>query len=362
MSVLAVEPFGLDIARLETCLRRRLSDSTIRVKSVSQFSRGISRETWSVECAHGRSDTNVVHRILRRDLPNCSIVPTSLLFEYEVYRKLGQSDVPAARAIFYEDDPDLTPDSRPFYMREEVEGDWEIPDYHNPDPRFAQLRVQIAMEHLRKLAMVHNVNWRALGFDEIMSVPADESDCGRSAVSRNLAMLRSWAVDPDPVITEASEWLVEHAPPASRISLLKGTNGIGEEIFRGTEIVAMSDWEQSSLGDPACDLARAQDVTAPVLNVEGARIWGLEEALAYYRQLTGIEVRTETIDYYQTLVALENSVALAHGTKMLREGRELSAKVAWLSTEIAYYGRRQLLASVVGARRDSVDKFLNTQS
>ena len=42
------------------------------------------------------------------------------------------------------------------------------------------------------------------------------------------------------------------------LSLLKGNNGIGEEIWPDGRIVALSDWELATIGDPALDWAFSQ--------------------------------------------------------------------------------------------------------
>ena len=56
------------------------------------------------------------------------------------------------------------------------------------------------------------------------------------------------------MLTEATYWLEEGIPPArTRLGLLKGNNGIGEEIWRDGRIVAMSDWELATIGDPSFD-------------------------------------------------------------------------------------------------------------
>jgi len=254
------------------------------------------------------------------------------------------------------------PGGRPFAVRRQVEGSWKDENFDGPDPAYVELKVAVVKEHLRKLALVHQVDWRAHGFDTILAAPADAADCAQCAIDRNIADLRSRQIEPLPILTEAREWLLDNAPDAPIVALLKGTNGIGEEVFVDGAIVAMCDWEQASLGDPACDLARSQDIFIDITDASGARVWGFDEALAYYNSVSGISVTRSAIEYYRTLVALENSVALHNGAVALCHDGERDLRLAWLATEISFYGNRQILDTIHDVSTNATDTFLNTKN
>ena len=75
--------------------------------------------------------------------------------------------------------------------------------------------------------------------------------------------MAAYRTDPFPLLTEALYWLEEQIPPAGdRLCLLKGNNGVGEEIWRDNRIVALSDWELAAIGDPALDWAFSQGLLA----------------------------------------------------------------------------------------------------
>ena len=76
-----------------------------------------------------------------------------------MYEQLGHTAVPVARVLWWEDDPAWA--ARPFYVREHVEGSWDISHYRDPDPRYDELRIEVSKEHARNLALVHQVDWRA---------------------------------------------------------------------------------------------------------------------------------------------------------------------------------------------------------
>ena len=324
---------------------------SLEVTAIAKFPRGLSRETWAVECTNaGRGRPGKL--ILRRDLRSQSVVATSLRYEYDIYDKLKASKVPVAHTIIYEDDAAKLPDDRHFYLREQVEGDWDHPNYLNPDPQFDELRINLAREHVRKLALVHTCDWQALGFAQIMRAPKDVNDCVRNSIERYFNILSEFQMEPLPILTEASEWLLDNAPTAPRISLLKGTNGRGEEVFRDGVIVAMADWEQAALGDPASDFARTQDLFNHIVH-DGQKIWGLEIALNYYEELTGIHIPPQSVQFYHALNCFENAVSLHHAAVPLANGTDKSVRLVWLSTEALHYSNMMLLATVARKQIDA---------
>ena len=345
------EAIELNKEYLQDYLARLWRAPSVEVTSIAKFPRGLSRETWFVECDNvgpGRP----TRLILRRDLPSIGVVPTSLRYEYDIYDKLKGSKVPIARTVIYEDDPAKLPDERHFYLREQVEGDWDNPNYLNPDPQFDELRLAMAREHVRKLALVHTCDWKALGFDQIMRPPRGPDDCVRNSIERYFGILSEFQMEPLPILTEAAEWLLDNAPTASRISLIKGTNGRGEEVFRDDEIVAMADWEQAALGDPASDFARTQDFLNDIVH-DGKKIWSLEIALAYYEDLTGIRIPPQSVQFYHALNCFENVVSLHHAAVPLTNGSDRSVRLVWLSTEVMYYANMMLLGAASQKQMDA---------
>lgn len=334
---------SLDSGFLGGYLARRFDDP-VEIVALTKYPRGVSRETWfvTVDLAGQRRSL-----VFRRDLPGGSVCPATLRFEYEIYRRLEPSAVPVASVLWYEDDPEWLAGGREFYVREHVEGEWDIPNVTDPRPEFDELRIATSKEHLRKLALVHTADWAALGFGEIMAVPPTPAANAATAVDRLLAELARFQLEPFPLVVEAAAWLREHAPSESpRTSLLKGTNGLGEEVFRDGEIVAMSDWELASLGDPASDFAHVQDFIPEIVR-DGEVRWGLGPALAYYTEVSGIPVTPEAVEYYRAVGYLEMIVFAHNAAVPLVEGTDHLARLAWVSTEILYWAKN-LLAGATG--------------
>jgi aminoglycoside phosphotransferase (APT) family kinase protein len=328
---------------IETYLAHKLGQP-VKVEKIEAFPRGISRETWFIDASHdGRSEKFVV----RRDPDGNSIGVKPLRFEYDVYARLQGSGVPVAEVLGWEEDNEWAQDGRPFYLRRQVEGTWDIPNYENPDPSFNKLRLEIGREHVRKLAIVHSCDWRELGFHEILPVPPSESECAGVAVERMFTDLKRLQFSPLPIIYEVKEWLLDNAPRAHRISLCKGTNGLGEEVFRDGVIVAMSDWEQAALGDGASDFARMQEFSQDVF-IDGEQVWGISQALEYYEELTGIVIPLSSVQYYRVLAMVENAITLHNGARPIAERSNLSVRPAWLAIEVLHGMQRLMMAAMRG--------------
>lgn len=346
---------GIDAASAERLLQARLdAGADVRVLSIEQFARGVSRETWVVRLS-GNGVPDAV--VIRRDLPGGSVAPSELRDEYEVYRRLGPSDVPAARALFFESDPEPFIPGPPLYVREFVAGSHDIPSLKDPDPRFDDLRIEVSKEHLRKLALVHTCDWKALGLDEVLPVPAGPDDCARHALAAAEAKFEQLRVEAYPEVTAGLQWLRRQAGRrAPRMSLVKGNNGLGEEVWRGTEIVAMSDWELASIGDPAFDFAQLQDLI-PAVGAESAPRWGLDHALAYYEDLTGIRIDRTSLHFYRTLYAVDKACNGLASVRMIGDGH-LNARFAWVGSEVLYRARRTL-AQAAGLLPAPADPYSN---
>jgi aminoglycoside phosphotransferase (APT) family kinase protein len=313
------------------------------VVSALRFPRGSSRETWFIEYRI-TSDAPLRKIVFRSDFPSGSTIPSSLEQEYFMYERLGHTAVPVARVLWWEQDAVWA--ARPFYVREHVEGSWDIPHFHDPDPAFDALRIEVSKEHMRNLALVHHVDWRSLGLERWLPAPPSEADAARAYIDMIEAQLRDLHGEPIPLFVAGAHWLKAQAPVAPRLALCKGTNGMGEEVFRNGKIVAMSDWEEAAIGDPAADIAFAQEMVSDIER-DGKKIWGLPQALDYYAGVSGIRVTLEAVGFYrlvQSLKMIMYSQSAAVGTHSTPDAH---IRQAWTGTEVAHVGKR-IMASAMG--------------
>lgn len=333
-----------DLARTTAWFRHRLAGvdpdvTSVDVGSVERVARGVSRETWLVDAVVVRAGAARTEGfVVRRDHDVGSVDPIPLDVEYGTYRRLGRSAVPVARTLWFEDDPRWMPDGRPAYVRTKVEGHWRLPFIVSTDPADDERRIAASKEHLSKLALVHQVDWRALGLDELFPVPDGPDDVAANLVRWFRRRLADVQFEPSPVLAEGVQWLLATAPPAPCVTFCKGTNGHGEEVWRDGRIVAMSDWELACIAEPAYDIAQCQEMI-PTIVRDGRQVWGLEQALDFYRGLTGIEVTPERVVYYRRFYALPMFLFTHNAGRHVHVHGNRLARFAWTSTEMQYWAQ-----------------------
>ncbi len=289
-------------------------DAPVEITGLRQTFPGMSRETWMVGAEVGEG-ASTKHRdlVLRIDLPSGGIVPVPLRTEWEVYRRLWPSPVPVAEPLWYDEGLPFA-EGRAHMVRELVDGSTSVPEINTPGPEGDAIRREIAFEHAEKLALVHSLDWKKYGLDEVLSAPRSVADAVRDDFEtwKRIWMERKSA--PFPEITDVLYWLEEQIPTDSpRISLIKGNNGIGEEIWRDRKIVAMSDWELAALGDPAQDWAFSQGMLS---------LWDPAETLAHYERVAGFKLSPRTMAFSQLFIAFKAMVCLNSALAGFIDGRD----------------------------------------
>lgn len=257
----------------------------VTVSKLGQSFPGISRETWFVTAdVAGREEGFV----LRVDPPEGGSCPYPMRREWDVYQALYGTEVPVAEPLWYDEGGDFA-EGRALMVRRLVDGSPTIPDLGEPGPQGDALRERVAYECVENLARVHMLDWKAAGLDSFLPAPPDAASCFRTEFDLWKGYWDEGQPFADPVFDEALNWLSESIPTDTpRISLVKGNNGVGEEIWRDGRIVAMSDWELACLGDGICDLFWSQGTV---------RLVGFDKALRHYEHCTGQSVSPERLAY-----------------------------------------------------------------
>jgi|TARA_B100001971_G_scaffold211640_1_gene239799 aminoglycoside phosphotransferase (APT) family kinase protein len=289
----------LDIDTVQKYLAENL-DSQIKVLSCRQTFPGMSRETWLIEAEIGQKATPR-GLVLRVDPPSGGGVPVPLKVEWEVYQRLYSSPVPVAKPLWFNEDIEFA-EGRSHMVRDMVEGTTEVEGLHEPGPAGNALREKICKTHAEALALVHTLDWNQYGFAEVFPVPASPADAMRSEFEIWKGKWIALRTDPFPVITEALFWLQDLMPETSgQISLIKGNNGVGEEIWKDNRIVAMSDWELATLGEPCLDWAFSQGMLG---------LWNREQVLQHYEQAAGFSLSREMLAFCHIWITFKAVVCL----------------------------------------------------
>ena len=211
--------------------------------TVRQFQGGQSNPTYYLD-AGGRE------YVLRRKPPG-KLLPSAHAVdrEYRIMTALAGTGVPVPRTYLYCDDESVT--GTPFYLMDCVHGRIFV-EPNLPGATPAE-RSAIYDDMNAILARLHTVDWQALGL----------ADFGRPG-NYFARQIHRWSTQYRASETEKMEsmerlmaWLPEHIPPADDTTVVHGDYRPGNLIIHPTEprVVAVLDWELSTLGHPLGDLS-----------------------------------------------------------------------------------------------------------
>jgi aminoglycoside phosphotransferase (APT) family kinase protein len=223
-------------------LRGRLPgmQSALRLQ---KFAGGQSNPTYKLECGE--------RTFVLRKKPTGTLLPTAHMIEreYRVFEALTASDVPVPKVCLYCNDSSVI--GSEFFVMEYVTGRifW--------DPTLPQLtaseRPAIYREMARVLAALHRVDYAAVGL----------SDYGKAG-NYFARQIKRWSQQYEAARTEAlpamddlMRWLPDNIPADDSTTLVHGDFRLDNMIFHPSEprILAVLDWELSTLGHPLADLA-----------------------------------------------------------------------------------------------------------
>lgn len=332
MSAPTAEPADeavFDEQRVAAYLRDRLEADTLDLVSLKRNVGGMSRETWFAEVSGSRRGEDFTDSLtLRVDHPGGSVVPVDLEREYRTFAALTPTEVPVAAALWYETDPTLI-GRAPFYVRRTVPGSASASRLFRAGNE--ELRRAIGADLARQLAAVHSLDWKAAGLGDFMDVPTTPQECALLELGHYREAYRSADPEPMPAVEVLFSWLERNVPgEVQRTSLVWGDVGIGNFIFQGDRIVALTDWEQAHLGDPMKDWASA-------LWRGADNLLPREEMFAVYEEASGLRVDLERIEYYSVFIDAEYVCTSFPLLGELRAGSPRDATFARLGMGVPYF-------------------------
>ena len=211
--------------------------------AVEQFKGGQSNPTFRLT-AGGR-------RYVMRRKPPGVLLPSAHAVdrEFRVIRALAGSDVPVARAYALCEDPGVI--GTAFYVMDCVEGrvlwDPQLPGMTPPQRRAHYDELG------RVIAALHRVDYNAVGL-------ADYGKPGsylERQVARWTKQYRAAETETIDAVERLIEWLPARIPPGDETAIVHGDYRFDNVIFHPSEprILAVLDWELSTLGHPLVDFA-----------------------------------------------------------------------------------------------------------
>jgi len=215
-----------------------------RIAQVEQFKGGQSNPTYRLTASDGKK------YVLRRKPPG-KLLPSAHAVdrEYKVIAALHPTGFPVARPhALCEDDAVI---GTAFYVMDFVEGrvlwDQSLPGMSKQE-RFA-----IWDELNRVIARLHTLDYRALGL-ESFGKPGNYIE---RQVARWTKQYQASETEPIAAMNDLIAWLPKNIPPETGTTVVHGDYRLDNTIFHAREprILAVLDWELSTLGDPLADFA-----------------------------------------------------------------------------------------------------------
>jgi aminoglycoside phosphotransferase (APT) family kinase protein len=211
-----------------------------KVSAVEQFKGGQSNPTYRINGKY----------VLRRKPPG-KLLPSAHAVdrEYRVIKALHATGFPVAKPHLLCEDESVI--GTAFYVMDYVEGrvlwDPALPGMTKAE------RAAIWDEQNRVIAWLHTIDFREIGLDDF-GKPGNY--IGRQ-VERWSKQYRASETQKIEAMDHLIDWLPKNIPPEAGTAVVHGDFRLDNTIFHPSEarILAVLDWELSTLGDPLADFA-----------------------------------------------------------------------------------------------------------
>jgi len=273
----------------EAALARYLSEHVEGFEGpmkVEQFEGGQSNPTFRLE-AGGR------HYVVRKQPPG-ELLPSAHQVdrEYRVMKALQDTDVPVPRMYALCEDTDVI--GTKFYVMEWVDGrvftETRLPEL---EPRE---RRAIYLDLARVLAKLHNVDPESVGLGDF-GKPGNYYERQIGRWSKQYLASKTEEIE---AMDKLMDWLPKNIPEQPKTVIVHGDYRLGNTLIHPTEprIVAVLDWELSTLGDGLADLGYIcqdyhgesyEDMGLAGADLEALGIPGEQEMVDEYCRHAGIE-------------------------------------------------------------------------
>jgi aminoglycoside phosphotransferase (APT) family kinase protein len=233
---------SFDKARLAAWMQVHIAGFSGPIE-VQQFAGGQSNPTFLV-------DSPARRYVLRRKPPG-KLLPSAHAVdrEFRVIAALEDTGVPVAHVHALCEDSEVIGSA--FYVMDYVEGRifWDalLPEVVQSGRR------DIYLEMVRVLAALHSVDYAAVGLGDY----GKPGHYVERQVARWTQQYRASETERIEGIERLIDWLPKHIPADEQTSVVHGDFRLDNTIFHPTEprILAVLDWELSTLGHPLVDLA-----------------------------------------------------------------------------------------------------------
>jgi aminoglycoside phosphotransferase (APT) family kinase protein len=264
---------------------------------IEQFKGGQSNPTFMLTAGSQR------YVLRTKPAPAAKLLPSAHAIEREfrVMDALSKAGFPAARHYALCEDEAVI--GRAFYIMEFMDGrvlwDQSMPNMSNTE------RAAHYDEMNRVIAQLHTIDYKAIGL-ETYGKPGNYF--GRQ-IDRWTRQYKASETEHIPAMEHLIEWLPQHIPAGEQTTIVHGDYRLDNMIFHPTEprILAVLDWELSTLGHPLADFSYHcmswHIVPGLFRGIAGLDLKSLgipteEDYLAKYSERTGIAIHKEDFRFY----------------------------------------------------------------
>jgi aminoglycoside phosphotransferase (APT) family kinase protein len=213
--------------------------------TVEQFKGGQSNPTFKLTTGGQRYVMRAKPGPVARLLPSAHAIER----EYQVLTALQHSGIPVPKTYALCEDESII--GRAFFIMEMVEGrilwDPQLPGISQSE------RGAIFDEMNRVIAALHSVDYQAIGLGEY----GKPGNYFARQIARWTKQYQASETEKIEAMNKLIEWLPQHIPAGDETSIVHGDYRLDNLIFHATEprILAVLDWELSTLGHPLADFA-----------------------------------------------------------------------------------------------------------
>ena len=238
-------PPEFDPARLDAFLRSALPGRAEGSMAIDRISGGQSNPTFFV------SYPDAGTRLVLRKKPPGPLLPSAHAVEreYRILKALAGSSVPVPPVLLLHGADDVV--GTPFYLMERLEGrvyhDTALPGVAPADRRAMYFAMAEA------LAALHGFDWQGAGLGDF-GKPGNYYARQLARWGRQWRETRTREI---PAIDRLIDWLGANLDETPDTSIVHGDFRLGNLMFAPSEpkVVAVLDWELSTLGHPLSDVA-----------------------------------------------------------------------------------------------------------
>jgi aminoglycoside phosphotransferase (APT) family kinase protein len=276
---------------------------------------GMVGESFILEVVHGRGKRKQRYLLKRKPTQHIYFPDHDFEAEFRVQEAIAKIALaPVACIRGYESDTSIL--GSPFYLIDFVAGRPvpDRPDYY-VEGWLAELPPEdqraVGASGLRALAQLHSKPLNEAGANFLSrNKGGKQIDWDLDYWDRFSAV--SWADGPMAHVPEGRAWLESHKPGTENLVISWGDSRPGNIMFRGTDCVAIIDWDMASAGDPEKDLGYwlAMDLQFERVAEEmgGSRLTGWpsrREMVDIYEQAAGKPVDRKKLRYYRIFAAYQ---------------------------------------------------------